>query len=119
MAMNVYHSLLLPPTVLNHPHHQLQHLHVEEMVTVVWILLELLLILAVALGSVALLLLRVQSLPVYKYQQQLLLQLQQQLHVSVLEHPVQPPLTLAAILDKLVHLFLEVQSTVYPDKTRF
>ena len=87
--------------------------------TVVWILLELLLILAVALGSVALLLLRVQSLPVYKYQQQLLLQLQQQLHVSVLEHPVQPPLTLAAILDKLVHLFLEVQSTVYPDKTRF
>ena len=64
MATNVYHSLLLPPTVLNHPHHQLQHLHVEEMVTVVWILLELLLILAVALGSVALLLLLVQSSPV-------------------------------------------------------
>ena len=63
MATNVYHSLLLLPTVLNHPHHQLQH--VEDLVAVVLILLELLLILAVALGSVALLLLLVQSLPVY------------------------------------------------------
>ena len=119
MATNVYHSLLLLPTVLNHPHHQLQHLHVEDMVAIVLILLELLLILAVALGSVALLLILVQSLPVYKYQQQLLLQLQLQLNVSVLEHPVRPPLTLAVLLKKLVHLFLEVQSTVYPEQTRF